>query len=52
MAYSDKEIAQAYVEDMSKWVPVRKVKGVVQNTHKASGRITNETKDLLRGQTK
>ena len=51
MAFSSREIAEAYVQDMTKYIPMRRVRGAAQNTRKVGGRITPETERILRERT-
>lgn len=48
MAYTDKEVAKSYVEDMTKYVSVKKGNGVWISIGKIRGRITDKTEQLVK----
>lgn len=43
MAFSTKEIRELYIQDMTKYCPVRKVRGAWQDTTRKRGRLPQET---------
>lgn len=49
MAYTEKEIRQAYLEDITHYCPKKKTHGVWQNTVVKRGKLSEELVDAIEG---